>query len=264
LLGFGPDQPPEFEDSIVLRRKAARRLGTTVEQLAMNDPVLQERLLHDVWQRQLIAPHTVNNPTDLLLVDAELCTQAGHSLMIYEDFRGLVGVDVWNPARDVTFLTVVNPARGILSRFDVDVSQNFNQQFPDGFVEKLELAMREAVGHMQVHFTQEEVFDAVTDPDRPLVGYQASLVQLRSKLSQHISACCSDEDLLRAARNTDQPLLASRACKIQVLAKNLGHYEDSYSMTESDLGRRIEVKLSGARGKVPTVRRVSTSASVNV
>jgi len=52
LLGFAPDQPPEFEDSIALRRKAARRLGITVEQLAINDPVLQEPLLRDVWQRQ--------------------------------------------------------------------------------------------------------------------------------------------------------------------------------------------------------------------
>ena len=246
LLGFAPDQPPEFEDSIVLRRKAARRLGTTVEQLAMNDPVLQERLLLDVWQRQLIAPHTVNNPTDLLLVDAELCTQAGHSLMIYEDFRGLVGVDVWNPARDVTFLTVENPARDILRRFDVDVSQDFNQQFPDGLVEKLELAMREALGQVQVHFTQEEVLDAVTNPDRPLVGYQASFVQLRSKLSQHISVCCTDEDLLRAARNTDQPLLASRACKIQVLAKTQERNHDSITLTPTDLGRRIEADLRGS------------------
>jgi hypothetical protein len=245
LLGFAPDQPPEFEDSIALRRKAARRLGVTLEQLAMNDPVLQERLLRDVWQRQLIAPHTLNNPTDVLLVDAELCTQAGHSLMIYEDFRGLVGVDVWNPARDVTILAVENPAREILRRFDVDVSQNFNQQFPDGFVEKLELAMREAVGHIQIHFTQEELLDAVTSPDLPLVGYQASLPQLRSKLSQHISACCTDEDLLRAARNTDQPLLASRACKIQVLAKTQEPDQDSAKLAPTDLGRRIEVDLRG-------------------
>ena len=86
--------------------------------------------------------------------------------------------------------------------------------------------MREALGQMQVHFTQEEVLDAVTNPDRPLVGYQASFVQLRSKLSQHISACCTDEDLLRAARNTDQPLLASRACKIQVLARTKYHDEE--------------------------------------
>ncbi len=246
LLGFAPDQPPEFEDSIVLRRKAARRLGIMVEQLAMNEPVLQERLLHDVWQRQLIAPHTVNNPTDLLLVDAELCTQAGRSLMIFEDFHGLVGVDVWNPARDVTFLTVENPARDILRRFDVDVSQDFNQQFPDGFVEKLELAMREAVAHMQVHFTQEEILDAITNPDRPLVGYQASLVQLRSKLSRHISACCTDEDLLRAARNTNQPLVASRACKIQVLARKEEARRSGFCMSQSDLSRRIEAELSGS------------------
>ena len=66
-------------------------LGVTVKQLAMNGPVLQERLLSDVWQRHLIAPQTVNNPTDVLLVDAALCTQAGHPLMIYDDFRGLVG-----------------------------------------------------------------------------------------------------------------------------------------------------------------------------
>lgn len=243
LLGFAPDQPPEFEDSIVLRRKAARRLGITVEQLAMNDPVLQERLLRDVWERQLIAPHTGNNPTDVLLVDAELCTQGGSSLMIYEDFRGLVGVDVWNPARGMTFLTVENPAREILRRFDVDVSQNFNQQFPDGFVEKLELAMREAVGHMQVHFSLEEVLDAITNPHLPLVGYEASLLALRSKLSQHISACCTDEDLLWAARHTDQPLLASKAGKIQVLSKD--DQEASFCMTQSGLGRRIKVELSG-------------------
>jgi hypothetical protein len=252
LLGFAPDQPPEFEDSITLRHKAARRLGITVEQLAMNDPVLLERLLRDVWERQLIVPHTVNNPTDVLLVDAELCTQAGHSLMIYEDFRGLVGVDVWNPARDVTFLTVENPARDILRRFDVDVSQNFNQQFPDGFVEKLELAMREALGHMQVHFTLEEILDAITNPHLPLVGYQASLVQLRSKLSQHISACCTDEDLLWAARHTDQPLMASNACKIQVLTKNAGPNEDLGSLTASDLQRRIEVDFNGAHAGAPS------------
>jgi hypothetical protein len=29
LLGFAPDQPPQFEDSIALRRKAARRLADT-------------------------------------------------------------------------------------------------------------------------------------------------------------------------------------------------------------------------------------------
>ena len=234
---------------MVLRRKAARRLGVTVEQLAMNDPVLQERLLHDVWQRQLIAPHTVNNPTDLLLVDAELCTQAGRSLMIYEDFRGLVGVDVWNPARDVTFLTVENPARDILRRFDVDVSQDFNQQFPDGFVEKLELAMREALGLMQVHFTQEEILDAITSPGRPLVGYQASLVQLRSKLSQHISACCTDEDLLRAARHTAEPLSASKACKIQVLAKRLDADGNLHSFSPDDIGRRIHADLLADPGQ---------------
>jgi len=67
LLGFAPDQPPEFEDSITLRHKAARRLGITVEQLAMNDPVLLERLLRDVWERQLIVPHTVNNPTRVFI-----------------------------------------------------------------------------------------------------------------------------------------------------------------------------------------------------
>lgn len=46
------------------------------------------------------------------------------------------------------------------------------QQFPDGFVETLELAIRVAVGHVQVCFSQEEILDAVTKPDLPLVGYQ--------------------------------------------------------------------------------------------
>jgi hypothetical protein len=97
---------------------------------------------------------------------------------------------------------------------------------------------------MQVHFTLEEILDAITNPRLPLVAYEASLLALRSKLSQHISACCTDEDLLWAARHTAEPLLASKACKIQVLANKSGPSERLSRLNSAELSRRIEVDLN--------------------
>jgi hypothetical protein len=243
LLGFAPDQPPEFEDSPALRRLAAQELDVPPERLGANGSVLLDRLLHDIWERHLIQPSVASNGTGKLLVNAELCKQARRALEIYEDFRGLVGMHTWNPARGVEFLRMYNPAKTVLRRHGIDMHQDFNQYFPDELIDQLELAMREAVGEASAYFTREEVFDALTSPHLPLVGFATSLLQLRSKLSAQISECVTDDDLLRAARKPSEPLLASGACRVQVLAKP-GHVASaSLHFTPDVLGRRIEADL---------------------
>jgi hypothetical protein len=89
---------------------------------------------------------------------------------------------VWNPARDVAFLTVENPAHDIIGRLDVDVGQNFNQQFLDGFVEKRELAMR------QPHYDSSFTFQRRGQDSNLRTGYPITdLANRRFRPLSHLS-----------------------------------------------------------------------------
>ncbi|MDZ4818938.1 MAG: hypothetical protein SGJ20_08205 [Planctomycetota bacterium] len=270
-LGFSPSDPPVFEDTPALRRVAARELGISEERLGTNSKVLLDLLLQDLWERNLMLPGNPENSTGQILVDAEFCTQTHGLLQVHEDFSQLLGVATWNPAREVEPLTVENPARDILRKFDVDLSQNLNQFFPDHLIEQFELALRQAVGPVHDEFTTEEILDAFTNPDQALIGYSASLPQLRAKLVDDVSQNCTDDDLLRAARQPDEPLWASRACRIQVLAKRNVAHLDPLQFTADDLGRRIEADLGvggdcqgfGFQNRIPQgTRRRSTGTRV--
>jgi hypothetical protein len=245
LLGFAPSEPPQIEDSPALRQLAARELRIPVGRLGANGSVLLDRLLRDIWERHLISPSAPSNPTGKWLVDAELYTHARQALEIFEDFTDLVGVRTWNPAHGVKLPQVDNPAEEVLRRLEVDTRQNFDQYLSDELIEKLELAMRQAVGVSEGYFTREEIYDGLTNPGRPLVGYSASLAHLRSKLGVTLSECCTDDDLLQAARDRDQPLLASGACKMQVVAKRDVARPAALRFMSDVLHRRIEADLSG-------------------
>lgn len=244
LLGFAPNEPPEFEDSPALRRLAAEELGIPVERLGANGSVLLDRLLRDLWQRHLILPSGPGNSTGKLLVDAELCSQARRALEIYEDFTDLVGAHTWNPAQEIKLRELDNPAKDVLCRHDIDTSQNFNQYFSDELIERLELAMREAIGPVQTHFTLEEILDALTNPDQPLVGHAHSLAKLRSSLSTDVAECCTDDDLVRATWDPSQPLLASGASRVQVLSTR--QVPDVFRFQPEDLRRRAKLDLTSS------------------
>ncbi len=251
LLGFPPSEPPAFEDTPALRRLAARQIGIPLKHLGQNGPVLLERLLEEIWHRELILPGAPGNWTDSLLVEATFCTSARRLLGVYGDYSDLVGMHLWNPVRDVELIRVHNPACDVLREHDVDVSQNFGQFFPDELIERLELAMRTAVGPSHRLFTTEEVLDALTSPDEPLIGYNASLSRLRSRLSASVSKCTTDDDLLRAARRPDGPLVASGACRIQVVARAPKAY--SLEIPAEDLDRRIVMNMGNERRAEVTV-----------
>lgn len=240
LLGFSPTEPPCFEDSPALRRLAARKLGMPVNRLGSNGQVLLDRLLQDLWHRQLVARDAPGNSTDKLLVDAEFCTQARWALEIYEDFSELVGMHVWNPVRKIKLLETENPAREVLRLHDVDTTQNFSQCFSHELIARLETAMRAALGGSQRLFTQEEILDGLTSPDRPLVGYRASLPKLRSQISPYVSECTTDDDLLRAARHPDEPLIATGACRIQVVSRGAHFGHDGFTLSTARRQTRIQ------------------------
>lgn len=254
LLGFAPNESPEFEDSPGLRQLAAIELAIPMERLGINGSVLLDRLLKDIWQRQLIQPSAPGNPTGKLLADAELCTQARRTLEIYEDYTDLVGAHAWNPARNVVPLELDNPAATVLARFDIDRNRiDAHNLIDQGKLDAIEQAMREALGVAADLVSRDEIYDALVDPSRPISAWSCALSALRNRLPPCVSESTTDDDLLLAARHPDQPLVASGSCRIQVIRRGEGRLQFSEEM----LSRRIEADLDSIQSRTKSASRLS-------
>ncbi len=260
VLGFAPNQLPQFEDSPALRRLAARQIGVRVDRLGCNGDLLLERLLHDVWERQFTLPHDLGNDTGMALLDAELCSQVRSSLRVFEDFSELVGDYTWNPAREVTPFQSPNPAPAVLTEFGVDTEKDFCQQIPGQVVDAMVARMRELLGENSGQFTDEEIMDGLVSPSDPVSAWTAALPRLRAKLTPAVAEATTDEDLLKAARNPAEPLFASGLCKIQVLRRRaLGQAWDLFFSSE-DLGRRLFADLKAKEARAATVSPMADDA----
>lgn len=239
MLGFAPQEPPAFEVSEGLKGAAARRLGISLRRLESNPPVLVQRLLEQTWESVLERPGSPGNPTGLLLVDAEFCTQAHRALRVFEDFRQLVGCYTWNPARAVEVYRTANPAAAILVSHGIDPASNFEQTIPHELIDRLEGLMRAEVGEHAVRFSQEDLLDGLTTPFEPLVACCEALGAARAKLQPFWSETTTDRDLRQALRAPKEGLRASGACRIQVLRTR--PIPEPLHFTDVDLARRAEV-----------------------
>jgi hypothetical protein len=243
LLTFAPSRPPEFEDTPALRRLAAKELGVSVARLSANGPELLDMLLRDVWESRVIPPDAPGNCTGAVLISADLCTERSDFLKVYEDFSHLLGIESWNPAREVAPFQAPNPAQHILAKFSIDTSQNFNQCLEAGLIEELERAMRHELASTAELFSREEILDGVTSPDAPLSAWTKALPKLRSKLTSYVNECTTDDDLLRAARQPEKALFVRGACKIQVLERCSLDDRAALHFAPDELGRRIDADL---------------------
>lgn len=241
LLGFAPSSPPPFEDTAALRRIVAAKLHQPIHRLGSNGPVLLEKLLIDTWHERLIPPTAAENPTGLLLVNAELCTDARRSLTIFEDVRDLCGQHTRNPVRSVALQTLDNPASSILERFGIDPGQNFDQSISDELLGQLEFEMRQALGGYFLTADQSVIFDALTNPRIPVTDLATAFPKLRANLPVWLQSACTDADLVRALDKPDQSLLASGSGKIQVIEGTRSCIK--FGLSESQLARRITTSL---------------------
>jgi hypothetical protein len=98
-LGFYPDRRPVFEDSPLLREKAAQRLGVPLAQLGKNGSVLLDEMLRNLWRELWIEPDHQQNNTGFALIDHRLCTASPKVVSVWEDFFGLRGAVLPNPCR---------------------------------------------------------------------------------------------------------------------------------------------------------------------
>lgn len=238
LLGFAPFEVPSYADSPGLRRLAARQLGMPAEKLGVNGEILLNRLLRDVWQNHLIGPDHPENATGLVLVDAELCTDARRSLRIFEDFRELIGDRSWNPARTIKFPTIDNPAPGILHQQDIQSAQDFDR-VTETQLEQLERGMRQALGEGFERVGQCLIFDALTNPCRPVLDCRTAIRLLRERLMPSLAECCTDAELVQAAHEPDRPLLVRGRCRLQVVARM------HPTLDSQELRRRATIQFAG-------------------
>jgi hypothetical protein len=239
LLGFSPQQPPEFEITPALRLLAARKAGIRLQKLDSNPELLVDRLLQDTWEEQLSFPGSAGNPTDLLLVDADICTQAHRALRAFEDFRRLIGANTWNPSRAVDILRAPNPAGVVLERYSIDPSVGFDQPIPFEVVDQMENEMRHALGDLAPQFSQEDLLDGLTESFQQVIACTCAIGAMRSMLTPYWSECSTDADLRMAARDRDAALHASGVARVQILHRCSPDQPLQYGPDE--LQRRMEI-----------------------
>lgn len=239
VLGFAPDQLPEYEITLALERLAAQKIGLKPERLAANPELLVERLLRQTWEKLFVAADDPKNSTGLVLLDAEYTTDARRSLRAFEDFRGLVGVKTWNPARGVTLHAVENPTPAILARHGLEPGSGWEQAADTEQVDALVAELRVALGEEARRYSEEDLFDALIAPTTPLTAASEVLPRLRKRLGTYWSDCMSDDDLRAAVRRPDEALFASGACRLQVLRRRAT--AEPLHFTAEDFGRRLEL-----------------------
>lgn len=74
------------------------------------------------WPELWVAPGAEGNETGLWLIPAEYTTKLKNATRIFEDFRELVGVDCWNPARDIKAIQFGNPTRECAEHHGIDLA----------------------------------------------------------------------------------------------------------------------------------------------
>lgn len=167
LLSFPNDKLPVFQDTPYLRELAARKVGVPVSALGSNGELLLDRLLRDTWDEASVLSTDAYNWTGTTLMDARLCPNAREFLRIYEDFRDLLGVYVWNPVRGLQIEQLVNPAFRVLDQHGLLGAGNLfdtNQPLTEGVVESLLQGMRSTLGDVSAVLTDEDLLDGITNP----------------------------------------------------------------------------------------------------
>lgn len=110
FAGFPSMSAINMEVTPALIREIAHHMGRSTEYVqGLGDPmILSLGAAHwpDLWR----APGTEGNDTGMWLINTAFITKLDQTPHIFEDFSGLIGVEVWNPIRAITGIQFKNPA----------------------------------------------------------------------------------------------------------------------------------------------------------
>jgi hypothetical protein len=186
----------------------------------------QQTKLRAAWESVFISPKDQENDTGLWLMPHEFGTDVYSTVGVFECFSGMVGADVFNPARKLGGKAVDNPAREVAKAagLDLDVILEGSDDQP---LRELLPAYRQALG-IDPAATDENLLLAMCSPDEQVMVESAvqdlpeaaQIKLMRAELKPHISECCTDNDILNAVIAPANPLYASGLCRVQVLYRN--------------------------------------------
>lgn len=264
-LGYESMDAINFEVTQALIDRMGEHMGRSPKAMRQMADSEIDMLGKAEWPELWEAPLTEHNPTSLWWINHRYVANPvsiRRTKKVFEDFRGLLGVEVHNPVRDMGKFTFPNPAAGcakaagfdlqesldILSHTDVDV--RCDVEAVENQIMAMIPAVREALGPASVLFTDTDIDQAVVQPGDALAAPPRFLEKLGdaevvSLVRRHIEktkpgliSVTTDADLLSAARNPGQPLMASRMCQLQVLYRDVRlNIEDSLCFNAATLGR---------------------------
>jgi|GEM_PF-4439113 len=271
--GYSAMSAIDMEMSHALKQRIAAHMQKSLSEIGQMDDGELDMLAKAEWPSLWKAPHTGGNPTGLWLIDAAFTTQLGRASQLFEDFSEMVGVDCWNPTRDIQAIEFANPAIQLATDAGFDLVASL-AMIDAGEVETEEgvtaydvsvdniLAMRPLLraylGEHAKHFDDTELDTATIEHDKPItlviedvlgtLGAVDAVRMARQQLETTrplFAAGTTDEDLLAALKNPDGPLFSSLTCQLQVMKwdPRLGP-EEAFSFSSDDLGReRVFSKL---------------------
>ncbi len=282
FYGYGRQESAKYEVTSALRYRAAASMevewnGSSLHDLGRFEAAsahlreqkfellaaeTQQELLRTAWEAAFIPPTDPGNTTGLWLLPHEMSRDVYPVARIYEHFGDFVGANILNPACRLGRL-VPNPAVDVATQAGVDLIADLAMLAPTGEGSPELTGLEERLlsllpGYRTRLSASEEISDqdllhALCQPDQPVaiappladLAESEQISQMRAALRPHVSACCTDANLLAAAQNPHTPLFASGLCQVQTLFRHRRvQLEDALCFTSRRLEReRIEAQF---------------------
>ncbi len=210
--GFSSMSDISMEITPALLWQLSQEHNTSVADLKAMPAEELNQLATAFWPRLWRAPDTEGNDTGKWLIETAFITDFSQSTQLYEDFSDMMGVDVWNPVRNITQATVANPVAAIAAELNISLSDVLIS------VARYNLADKE-VDEQAVSSMLAEISSRVTAAgsvpamSRPVASYEDACEQFmelvtaaQAKLAEYGTAV-TEEVLEEAVNNFDKPIV---------------------------------------------------------
>lgn len=207
-VGFRTMHEINLEVTPALIEVIASHMGRPVKEVKKIDRDTLKTLGTTHWADLWTAPGANGNDTGMWLIDYRFVPDLSVSPFIFEDFSAMMGVETWNPIRDVHSTKIQNPTRACAAEQGIDLAQMaaILAQGPEGDVNVVETC------DDPHDFVQSDVVPAMTETQFHSAYDEAvdNALLLRNCVRGSLGSYArhfSDAELNHAVANPAEPLL---------------------------------------------------------
>lgn len=208
--GFSSMDAIDMEVTPALKRDIADHMQRSFDEVDAMPASEVMMLGRTHWPELWIAPGVEGNDTGLWLIPAQYTTKLARATRIFEDFSEMVGVDCWNPARDIKGVEINNPTRDCACSNSLDLDATLKV-----------IAAGSEPADVEVAEMIDETHDCTIDGDAvpemtPTVfasNYDAAvdaMLTLRNCIKAHLGEYADrfdDDDLNAIIMHPDEPIV---------------------------------------------------------